>query len=624
MKRLRRRLRYRFDNVLSRGTWAVLLWLGAATVVTLLLSTMLLWIFDVELGGSQNDSWFEDFWQSTMRILDPGTMAGDVGWGRRLLALLVTLFGILIAGTLIGIIAAGVENRLEAMQRGRSAVVESDHVVILGASPRLSVVVEQLALSGRTRRRNVIVILANREPSELSHEIRDATTNLYGARLVFRWGDPTSVSDLDIVAPRDARAVIVLADDEVGDSDVVKAVLAMGAALGSFETVPIIAEVDDPHVARSLVHACGSAVHPIIPDQAIARIAAYALRGPGLIQVIRELLDFNGPDLYVRNLPEFAGRTFGDVVLGFDDATPIGVMSDDGAVELSPDPDVVLGSSTRLVYIAEDDGPITAPERTASSVSALVSTVFGGDRPVIREQHLQHVLIVGWNSLARQLVEQFDRDAAPGSTVNIVYDPGLLDDAPDAALCSRVELTLTSSSSRTLQLDNEHHRPESLTSILLLAYRHRLTSAEADSRTLLNLRVVRRELADRTLAPNVVVELRDAGNVDLAPAGSVDDFVISDAIASEMIAQLAELPERRAVLLQLYTGTGPGIGAIDPSILGVTGAVAFSEVARSAYGQGLIAIGWSRSAERGNALTLCPHADARIELEPGDRIVVIG
>lgn len=118
IKSLRRRLRYRIDNVLSRGTWAVLLWLGAATVLTVLFSSLLLAIFNVQLGGSQDGSWLEDFWQSTMRILDPGTMSGDVGWGRRLLALFVTLFGVLIAGTLIGIIAAGVENRVEPCSVG--------------------------------------------------------------------------------------------------------------------------------------------------------------------------------------------------------------------------------------------------------------------------------------------------------------------------------------------------------------------------------------------------------------------------------------------------------------------------------------------------------------------------
>ncbi len=50
----------------------------------------------------------------------------------------------------------------------------------------------------------------------------------------------------------------------------------------------------------------------------------------------------------------------------------------------------------------------------------------------------------------------------------------------------------------------------------------------------------------------------------------------------------------------------------------------FAAVARSAYARDLIAIGWSRGPEHGDALTLNPHADDSIELGPGDKIVVIG
>ena len=117
-------------------------------------------------------------------------------------------------------------------------------------------------------------------------------------------------------------------------------------------------------------------------------------------------------------------------------------------------------------------------------------------------------------------------------------------------------MTLTPSEVRTVQLADHHAEPGALTSILLLAYRHSMSAAEADSRTLLNLMVVRRELGVRKIAPTVVVELLDAGNIDLAPTHGSDDFVISDAIASSMIAQLAEMPERRPAFLQLYAGSG--------------------------------------------------------------------
>ena len=47
---LRNRVRYRFDNLLSRGTWAVLLWLGAVTLLAVLVSSGLLAVFRVDLA----------------------------------------------------------------------------------------------------------------------------------------------------------------------------------------------------------------------------------------------------------------------------------------------------------------------------------------------------------------------------------------------------------------------------------------------------------------------------------------------------------------------------------------------------------------------------------------------
>ena len=97
---LRQRLRYRFDILLARGTGATLVWLGILTLVVVAISAIALALFGVALSGSQGDSYFESFWQSLMRTLDPGTMADDVGWGRRILALLVTIFGLLVSGRL--------------------------------------------------------------------------------------------------------------------------------------------------------------------------------------------------------------------------------------------------------------------------------------------------------------------------------------------------------------------------------------------------------------------------------------------------------------------------------------------------------------------------------------------
>ena len=109
-------LRYRFDVLLARGTWAVLLWLGIVTFAVVLTASLLLRRAGVSLAGSEDAGWFEDFWQSLLRTLDTGTMAGDDGWRQRLVALGVTIFGLLVLGTLIGVIATGVEAQIDRMK----------------------------------------------------------------------------------------------------------------------------------------------------------------------------------------------------------------------------------------------------------------------------------------------------------------------------------------------------------------------------------------------------------------------------------------------------------------------------------------------------------------------------
>ena len=59
---LRQRLRYRFDNLLARGTWAVLVWLGLVTLLTILLSGVLLTLFGVSYTSNEDSSWLEDVW----------------------------------------------------------------------------------------------------------------------------------------------------------------------------------------------------------------------------------------------------------------------------------------------------------------------------------------------------------------------------------------------------------------------------------------------------------------------------------------------------------------------------------------------------------------------------------
>src|SRR6266508_1092262 len=133
------RFRYRLDNALSRGAWVVIGYLGLVTLAIVVLAAVITVIAHLIGfgGGGQRLGVLESFWQMLVRVVDAGSFASDATWPTRLLALLVTLAGIFIAGSLIGLISSSVDQRVDALRRGRSNVLEHGHTLILGWSPRV-------------------------------------------------------------------------------------------------------------------------------------------------------------------------------------------------------------------------------------------------------------------------------------------------------------------------------------------------------------------------------------------------------------------------------------------------------------------------------------------------------
>ncbi len=610
------RLRYLFDNLLARGTWAALVWLGVVTLIAVLCSAFLLAIFNVTFSGSNEDSWMEDFWQSLLRMLDTGTMAADVGWGRRILALVITIFGVLVAGTLIGIIANGVEDRIDLMRRGRSVVIESDHLVVLGLSERMPVVVNQLVLANAMRADSTIVVLSEGDPATLRDEVRRLTPNLLGTRLVFRCGDPTRRDDLALVRLASARAVIVLGGDHDGDARAVQSVLAVGAELGGFDDLTIVVEVNDVDTATSLVRGCGDQVHPLVPSQALARSAAFALREPGLSHVVDELMDFRGSDLHVTAQAEVVGMAFGEIVGRWANARPIGRMRRDGTVELNPSAATVIEPSDRLVLVADDLHALEASTRhreqgTAPSNHRVVVGGLGSE---------EHMVVLGWNQLGAHLLDQWAAATAPTSRAEVIVDADLVDPSTVGVAGLGDRLTVTPVRGAAT-LGDRSWATSPVTTVALLAYVPMLTAAQADSRTLLDLMLLRRELP--VDGPRIIVEMQEVDNVELARTAGADDYIVSQAIGSQFLAQLAEDPARRPVLLALYADHGPSIHLVEAHELGLEGEVSFGEVVDRAHAQGLLAIAW-RGGERHGDFLLNPHETVRLHPQPGDQVVVVG
>src|SRR5574341_2363639 len=114
------RLRYRFDNLMARGPIALIGGLGVVSLAIILAAAMVLSFGRLAQEGGDAPGFVEAAWESLMRTLDSGTMGGDTGWGFRIVMLGVTLGGVFVISTFIGVLNNGIENKLEELRKGRS------------------------------------------------------------------------------------------------------------------------------------------------------------------------------------------------------------------------------------------------------------------------------------------------------------------------------------------------------------------------------------------------------------------------------------------------------------------------------------------------------------------------
>lgn len=232
----------------------------------------------------------------------------------------------------------------------------------------------------------------------------------------------------------------------------------------------------------------------------------------------------------------------------------------------------------------------------------------------------QHLLVLGWSPLGAALLTDWIGVAASGSTAEVSLDP----DVAEASGGEPVGLGPNVSVTMDGQFDEVVRRLEAsppIDTVLLLGSAG-MEHEVADSRTLLTLVALRRyfKSVDRP-APRVMVEILDVDNAPLVELGSRDDFVISDAIGSQLIAQLAEMPERRNVFLQLYDPVGPSLHLVSADAFGLVGSNRAAELYQTAYRAGVVAIGYRSSL---GGLVLNPAQSQTVDLQEGDQLVVIG
>lgn len=611
---LRERLRYWFDNTLSKGTGALIGWLAVVSVALVVVVALLtVWLTDEPEGAGLG----EVLWLSLMHALTPGKVASDKGTAGFLAVMLAgSLGGLFIVSILVGLLSTGLQKKIDRLRRGRSRIVENGHTVVLGWSDQVFTIVGELIKAHASQRGSVIAILADHDKLDMEEEIRERIGDTGRTRLVCRTGRPTEPGDLELMNLGSARSVVVLSPEgEDPDAHVIKILLALAKRKGGHP--PVVAAISGARNMAAARLAGGGEVHLVDSDDTAARLIVQSSRQSGMSVVCMDLLNFDDGEIYLRADESLIGQTYGEALHAFRTATVIGLRRPSG-VALNPPMDTVIARGDQIIVIAHDDSLIhLATDAPKPDASAMVTA-----EPAPRAA--ERTLVLNWNGRAAQIVRYLDGYVAAGSVLDVAADH------PEAGngLEGLRNLTVNVKECDT----TDRYALESLGAGL---YQHvivlsddRFKPQHADTRTLMTLLQLRDMQSVLGEHYSIVSEMHDENNRALAEVTEADDIVISDTVIGLLLAQLAENRHLAEVFGYLFDSHGseiyprPAGGYVRPGQ-----EVGFSTIVESARRRGETAIGYRLASGLNTpphyGVVLNPDKTGRVALGAQDSVIVL-
>lgn len=639
-----KRIRYNFDNLMSRGTGAPLLLLLLTFLVALVILSVSLYFINAVPGSNikvngldstDGTSIVDVIYVTFLRMLDPGVVSQDPSSnGFNYFMLLATLFGVVMLSTFIAIINTAVMNRIANLRKGKSFVVESDHTVILGWSLQVFPIISELVIANENQKSACIVILAEKDKVEMEDEIKAKVGDTKNTKVVCRTGSPIDIKDLSIVNLNEAKSIIITAPDSSDpDSNVIKTILAITNnphRKPHPEKYHIVAEIRDPKNIVIAEIAGRDEVQLVVFDYLISRITAQTCRQPGLSVVFTELLDFSGDEIYFQAEPRLAGKTFVEAMFSYETSTIIGVRKKDGQLLIKPSFESIIESDDKLIAVSEDDDTIIMSGITDFNIDA--SSIM--EIPKLVEAEPESTLIIGWNRRASLIVNELDNYVAPGSKITILAEDSEVERELSINCAELINQTVT------FWLGDTTNR-RILDDINILSYHHIIVLSQTetddvqatDARTLRTLLHIR-DIADKDWGNfSIVSEMLDDRNRELAEVTNTDDFIVSVKLDSLMLSQISENKELKTIFEDIFSAGGPSI-YIRPAenYVELNKAVNFYTVMEAARRQNHIAIGVKLQANTpkydtdqmlSHGVVVNPIKSRNIFFSEGDKIIIL-
>ena len=622
------KIQYKFENIISSGPLAMIGFLAILSGIIIVIAGVVISLFGIPNSEGEQMSLLESIWQSFMRAVDAGAVGADNGWALRLIMLLVTIGGLFILAALIGILTSGLENKLDELRKGKSKVLESGHTLILGFNAKIFTIVQELIIANENHNYAKIVILADEDKVEMEDKIREKITDFKTTQVIVRSGSPSDISSIHICNPYEAKSIVVLSPEQVNNPDthVIKSVLALtnnkNRKKGKYH---IVAEITETANIEAATLVGGDEAKYIFTERFVSRLTAQICRQSGLSLVFDELLQFEGDEIYFQHEPELTGRKFGDVLLQYRNSSIIGIHTKGGDILINPPMDTVFNMDDEVIAISEDDDTIILEDNIDFNIDENCFAVSEKN-----EQKKERTLILGWNEKGKRIIKELDDFLIPESDTLVVSTSGqteedlkILQEKVSNQALKHVYGDIGSRATlNNLELENFDH-------IIVLSYTDGMDIEDSDAKTLICLLHLRTISEQMGKSFNIVSEMRDIRNKELAEVAQADDFIVSDQVISRMLAQMSENSLLKKVYDILFQSEGSEI-YLRPikNYIQLDTEMNFYNLVTSAQTRNEIAIGYRLAKEFNNSSAnygVCVNPDKleKMKFSEGDMLIVL-
>lgn len=449
-------------------------------------------------------------------MLDPGFYDATASVPVRLVAITVIIISMItFSGGIIGYVASLFSSIIENAERGKGKLYIFDHILILNWNTKaLDLITDYLYDDSVTN----VVILSDRDKSEIEtlisrkmYEIGEDKNTKAKLNVIVKYGDILSKSDLSDVCIEKARSIIILSSEngdkspEEADMTTLKAIMLTAnikldaeqkiiVEACKEETVKIIRE----KIAKNL--GLEKQIIPILPNEMMGRLIAQTLLFPELNNVYDEVFSFQGAEFYS------CGETpVGEFMKCHDKCIPI------------------YNHEGRLYVLSDSAQSIVSKRQLPLKDHRKIDIV----KKDIRKD--RNILIFGRNEKLDYILDSlhlYELDS--GSKVTYTLVKGNDAETIDASLKDIKKID----------------------SILILSSEHAVKK-DYDSDVLLTLLMIQ-DIA-KTYKADIIIELLDPKNYDIAKNYNIRNTIISNKYVSRIMTQLSKSSDLYYLFLDLLS-----------------------------------------------------------------------